>query len=218
MKWWGLSSRPSETNSNQQRINGTLFKQKLDKSEDQLKRFQNRLRHLEYLAIRNNHRQASYFGTNRTASWNLDNLFFIVNVPDCGFPANLIRDSAYEEENYQITQYLWDWERTFLDIGANCGIFAARLGHLTRRIPTQIFAFEPNPEMHELCATNFFNNGLSHCQAIQSAASNTSSPLSLWVNPHHTGGASVTAQSSQGGRTRKRSTDEKRSTSKFHSD
>lgn len=180
------------------------FEQKLDKTthllseaDDQLKCFQNRLQHLETLAIRNNHRQASYFGANRTASWNLDNLFFIVNVPDCGFPANLIRDSAYEEENYQITQYLWDWERTFLDIGANCGIFAARLGHLTRRIPTQIFAFEPNPEMHELCATNFFNNGLSHCQAIQSAASNTSSPLSLWVNPHHTGGASVTPQSSQ---------------------
>ena len=164
----------------------------------QLEHLQNHLQYLELLALRNNQRQATYFGANRTASWNLDNLLFVVNVPDFGFPANLIRDSAYEEVNYQITQYLWDWERPFLDIGANCGIFAARLGNITRRLPTQIFAFEPNPEMHELCEINFFNNGLNHCHAIQSAASNTFSPASLWVSPRHSGGASIDSSGSQG--------------------
>ena len=172
--------------------------QQLATASDQLEHVQNQLRYLKLLALRNNQRQATYFGANRTASWNLDNLFFVVNVPDFGFPANLIRDSAYEEVNYQITQYLWDWERPFLDIGANCGIFAARLGNLTRRIPTQIFAFEPNPEMHELCEINFFNNGLNHCYAIQNAASNTFSPASLWVSPRHSGGASIDSNGSQG--------------------
>ena len=162
-----------------------------------LRSVKEKLREIEHFAHQNMTRQASYFGENRACSWSLDNLFLIVNTPDLGFPANLLRDGAYEEDNFQITSMLWDAERPFLDIGANCGIYAARLGHLTRRLNTSIHAFEPNPEMHQLCAMNLFNNGLNHCHANNVAASNKNGQLTLCVDKHHSGGASLKTREEQ---------------------
>lgn len=152
------------------------------------------LEEIKHLAKRSNRRQASYFGKDRIISWNLDNLLLVANAPDLGFPANLVRDGAYEEDNYQIINHLYEASRPFLDIGANCGIFSARVGNSLRRTKTKVYAFEPNPEMHELCSINFFNNGLENCIAIQAAASSEEGKAILTFNKHHTGGATLSKE------------------------
>lgn len=152
------------------------------------------LEEIKHLAKRSNRRQASYFGKDRIISWNLDNLLLVANAPDLGFPANLVRDGAYEEDNYQIINHLYEASRPFLDIGANCGIFSARIGNSLRRSKTKVYAFEPNPEMHELCRINFFNNGLENCIAIQAAASSEEGKAILTFNKHHTGGATLSKE------------------------
>jgi FkbM family methyltransferase len=182
---------------NRMALNMESIASQIDAQAKDLRSVKEKLREIEHFAHQNMTRQASYFGEHRACSWSLDNLFLIVNAPDLGFPANLLRDGAYEEDNFQITSLLWDAERPFLDIGANCGIYAARLGHLTRRLNTSIHAFEPNPEMHQLCAMNLFNNGLNHCHAINVAASNKNGQLTLCVDKHHSGGASLKTREEQ---------------------
>lgn len=76
----------------------------------------------------------------------------------------LLKEKLYGEKEFALLEYLVDPERNSIDVGANKGVYTAKLSKLSKTV----FAFEPNPKMHQFLQksapknTKIFNFALSN--------------------------------------------------------
>jgi FkbM family methyltransferase len=134
--------------------------------------------------------QSSYLGDGTGLTHLVDETPIYINTNDFGCPSNFINGGRYEEEYYQVLASFRKPDSVFLDIGANLGVFSLRLAPLLRK--GQIYAFEPNNQIHELFARSIHLNGLKdRINLFALGASDQNAELALAVPEGHAGGASV---------------------------
>jgi FkbM family methyltransferase len=88
---------------------------------------------------------------------------------------------------------------TFIDIGANVGVYAlfvaARAGPSAR-----ILAVEPQPEIFDRLVYNIRLNAFSTIKALDCAVSEKAGEVTLFLDPHNSGGSSLKVVGSSGAR------------------
>jgi FkbM family methyltransferase len=75
---------------------------------------------------------------------------------------------------------------TFIDIGANIGLYAAAVG--SKRRDVKVFAVEPVPALAERLRSNLRLNNVSNVVVIEHALAETETTKPLFMNPTNTGG------------------------------
>ena len=136
-------------------------------------------------------RTNTYLGGGAGLTWLVDETPIYVNTDDFGCPSNFMNGGRYEEEYYQVLASFRRPDSTFLDIGANLGVFSLRLAPLLRR--GKVFAFEPNPRIFELFSRSVHLNGMGGwVHPLKMGASDHDSELTLVVPEGHAGGGHLT--------------------------
>jgi FkbM family methyltransferase len=136
-------------------------------------------------------RLSSYLGNGTGLTYLVDETPIYINTNDFGCPSNFINGGRYEEEYQQVLASFRRPDSTFLDIGANLGVFSLRLAPMMRQ--GHVYAFEPNPKIHELFDRSVHLNGLRHfIDIFQMGASDRDLDMFLSVPDGHAGGATVT--------------------------
>lgn len=103
---------------------------------------------------------ATYLGHGRALTYLEDGTSIFVNTDASVIPIHLIRQGFYEQDNIDILLSFLRPDSVCLDIGANLGLFALRLGQRLRP-PGRVIAFEPHPELFDLMErTLLMQNGL----------------------------------------------------------
>ena len=139
-------------------------------------------------------RLASYLGGGTGLTYLVDETPIYINTNDFGCPSNFINGGRYEEEYQQVLASFRRPDSVFLDIGANLGVFSLRLAPMMRQ--GHVYAFEPNPKIHELFARSVHLNGLKHwINIFPMGASDRELDMVLSVPDGHAGGATVTEAS-----------------------
>ncbi|WP_418318620.1 FkbM family methyltransferase [Piscinibacter sakaiensis] len=136
------------------------------------------------------HRTATYLGDNVGLTYLVDETPVYVNTDDFGCPANFINGGRYEEEYISILRSFRKPRSVFLDIGANLGVFSLRLAPMLRH--GRIFAFEPNPRIHDLFARSSFLGGFDPTiRILPFGASDSEREVSFHVPRDHAGGGAI---------------------------
>ena len=139
-------------------------------------------------------RLSSYLGDGTGLTYLVDETPIYINTNDFGCPSNFINGGRYEEEYQQVLASFRRPDSVFLDIGANLGVFSLRLAPMMRQ--GHVYAFEPNPKIHELFARSVHLNGLKHwIDIFEAGASDRELEMVLSVPDGHAGGATVTEAS-----------------------
>jgi len=135
-------------------------------------------------------RLSSYLGNGTGLTYLVDETPIYINTNDFGCPSNFINGGRYEEEYQQVLASFRRPDSIFLDIGANLGVFSLRLAPMMRQ--GHVYAFEPNPKIHELFDRSVHLNGLRHwIDIFQMGASDRDLDMFLSVPDGHAGGATV---------------------------
>ena len=139
-------------------------------------------------------RLSSYLGDGTGLTYLVDETPIYINTNDFGCPSNFINGGRYEEEYQQVLASFRRPDSVFLDIGANLGVFSLRLAPMMRQ--GHVYAFEPNPRIHELFVRSVHLNGLKHwIDIFEAGASDRELEMVLSVPDGHAGGATVTEAS-----------------------
>ena len=86
-------------------------------------------------------RVSTYLGRNEALTYLVDETPIFVNTDDFGCPLNFLNGGRYEEEYFMVLLSFRKPGVTFLDIGANLGVYTLRMGSYLRH--GTIIAFEP---------------------------------------------------------------------------
>lgn len=102
---------------------------------------------------------SSYIGDGNALTYLDDETPIYVNSSDFGPPANFLNGGIYEQDNVDVLLSLVRDDTVFLDIGANLGFFALKIG---RRVAPhgRVHAFEPHPELVRLARGSCYLNGI----------------------------------------------------------
>jgi FkbM family methyltransferase len=135
-------------------------------------------------------RIANYVGDGIALTYLADETPLFVNANDIGAPFGAQNGGRYEEENLEVLLSFVRDDTVFLDIGANIGIYTLRVG---RRVPKgKVYAFEPNPQLHELLSRNAYVNGLTDIlQCFRLGLSDHNRTASFHYPKGHLGGGHV---------------------------
>lgn len=125
---------------------------------DWLRRLESELREIRSQLDFLRTRLSCYIGDGIALTYLADETPILVNANDIGGPFNLLNGGRYEEENVETLLSFVRDDTVFLDIGANVGFYTLQVGR--RVFPKgKVYAFEPNPELHELLCRNVYVNG-----------------------------------------------------------
>lgn len=95
----------------------------------------------------------------------------------------------YEREWIQAISKAMNNAESFIDAGANIGVFALTIA---QAYPNRsVIAVEPLPSNYIKLKRNILLNGLSNVESYKAAVADTSDSLSFYVNPIHDGGGSI---------------------------
>ena len=134
---------------------------------------------------------SSYVGNNTSLTHLVDETPIFVNANDYGGPTNLINGGRYEEQNLTVLLSYVRPDSVFLDIGANLGFFALRVGQRLH-MQGQVHAFEPHPLLTRLLTQSVFLNGLIDTIRIHNyGLSDTNQKIEFGYPHGHLGGGSV---------------------------
>jgi FkbM family methyltransferase len=137
-------------------------------------------------------RTATYIGNGTALTYLIDETPIFVNSNDFGCPSNFINGGKYEEDYLAVLFSFCSTTSTFLDIGANLGVFSLRIA--SRLKAGKVLAFEPNPKIAELLKRSAFLAGYSHLITVCNfGLSNQNAEFYLHIPEGHAGGASITA-------------------------
>jgi FkbM family methyltransferase len=135
-------------------------------------------------------RVTTYLGRNEALTYLPDETPLFVNTDDMGCPLNFMNGGKYEEDYFTVMLSFRKSGQTFLDIGANLGVYSIRLGQYMRT--GHMHAFEPIPRIRELFKRSSFLNGYDHLLTIHdNAISDHEGEAVLNVPNAHAGGASL---------------------------
>lgn len=128
-----------------------------------------------------------YYLGNRHAMIELhDGSPFIVDTESLDISTDLIRRGRWED---WIEPYIINSVRpgsVFVDAGANVGYYSILVARVVG--PTgRVYAYEPNPRLHDLLKKNFFINGLTG-EAFTNALGSERREATLWVRTFDSGG------------------------------
>lgn len=104
-------------------------------------------------------RLSSYLGGGVALTYLVDGTPIYVNSEDFGPPANFICGGRYEEDNLAVLQSFVRCDTTFLDVGANLGVFSLQIAARARY--GRVIAFEPHPQLARLARASSYLNGFS---------------------------------------------------------
>lgn len=95
----------------------------------------------------------------------------------------------YEREWIQAISLAMNSAESFIDVGANIGVFALTIA---QAYPNRsVIAVEPLPSNYLKLKENVLLNGLSNVESYKAAVADNSDLLSFYVNPIHDGGGSI---------------------------
>ena len=134
----------------------------------------------------------SYLGNGTGLTHLIDETPIYINTNDIGCPSNFINGGKYEEEYYHLLASFRKSDSIFLDIGANLGVFSLRMAPLLGK--GSVYAFEPNPTIHELFFRSVYLNGYRNkIKLYKCGASDKNDEITLYVPAIAAGGASSDA-------------------------
>ena len=120
-----------------------------------------------------------------------DEMPMLVNADDFGGPMNYIHGGRYEDENLSVLLSFLRDDSVFLDIGANLGFFALKLGQRLRR-HGRVLAFEPHPHLAALLRRSLFLNGLDGVVTLHEVGlSDANGPVAFSYPRGHLGGGGI---------------------------
>lgn len=135
-------------------------------------------------------RTSSYLGNNEALGYLVDETPIFVNTDDMGGPINVLNGGRYEEDYLGVLASYRQPRSTFLDIGANLGIYSLRMAPLMRS--GRIVAFEPLRRVRDLFRRSVYLNNLAHVIDVRPfGLSDVSGEAYLTIPPHHAGGATL---------------------------
>ena len=97
--------------------------------------------------------------------------------------------AGYELEWVKLISLGMDNAESFIDVGANLGVFAVTIAQAFSN--RRIVAIEPLPYNYLKLEESIRLNGLSNIEAVRAAVTETTGPVSFYINPIHDGGGSV---------------------------
>ncbi len=103
---------------------------------------------------------------------------------------------SYEKDNFEILRMICNQDTTFLDIGANIGIFSIKLAHLNKEM--EIHAFEPEPITNQCLEKSVKQNDFKNIAVHKVALSNKNGQSSFYFDATNHGGHSLNAESIEG--------------------
>jgi FkbM family methyltransferase len=155
-------------------VNTDLLEQKLDRLMNDISFIKRRM--------------SSYLGGHEALGYLVDETPIFLNTDDFGCPINVINGGRYEEENLSVLASYRRQKTTFLDVGANLGIYALRMAPMCRS--GRIMAFEPLGRIRELLARSVYLNNHSRLIEVQPfALSDMDGEAALFIQAGHAGAA-----------------------------
>jgi FkbM family methyltransferase len=133
---------------------------------------------------------AAYLGDNVSLTHLIDETPMLVNSNDYYGPMHLISGGRYEEDNLEILHSFLEDGAVFLDIGANLGFFALRIGQRLRR-HGKVYAFEPHPKLAELARHSAEHNGLTNVTVFNYGLSNAEAYTEFQFKKGHLGAGTI---------------------------
>jgi FkbM family methyltransferase len=96
---------------------------------------------------------------------------------------------TYELEWIRLVVLAMADAKSFIDVGANIGIFALTVA---QAFPDRrVVAIEPLPKNYSILEKTIYLNGLTNVEALKAAVTSNGSPARFFVNPIHDGGGSI---------------------------
>jgi len=105
----------------------------------------------------------------------------VVHDDDVIISARLRRGVVYERSSINLVESRIQPGQTFVNVGANIGYFTLILARLVG-VTGHGYAFEPEPDNFKLLAENVKLNGYENITIINSAVSNATGTLTLYLN------------------------------------
>ncbi|MBK8335737.1 MAG: FkbM family methyltransferase [Sterolibacteriaceae bacterium] len=135
-------------------------------------------------------RTSVYLGRNEALTYLVDETPIIVNTDDFGGPMLFLNGGRYEEEYFSVLLSFRKPGMSFLDVGANLGVYSLRLAAFLGN--GSINAFEPIPRIRNLFSRSVILNGYGRIISIHShAVSDHDGEAILSIPRDHAGGATL---------------------------
>jgi FkbM family methyltransferase len=131
-----------------------------------------------------------------TTSFTYNNYNYIFNYYESDASGlGCIREIVTNNE-YQLNQFVNHINKTFIDIGANCGV--ATIIIAKQNPHSKVYSFEPDPRVFLLLKANVDENQLDNVILHNCAVSkNNIDHLEICIHPHYSGGNTTYADNAQ---------------------